>query len=254
MTSVADDAPAAKSAGRELAETLKTVAGGLAIALVLRVFLFEPFTIPSASMEPGLLTGDYVVTSKWDYGWSRNSIPFSPPLFHGRVLFHSPQRGDVVVFKLPRDESVTYVKRIIGLPGDRVQVKGGLVFVNDRPIVRTPAGEAEDPDQPGLIVQQARETRADGHPYITFDQGPGHDGDDTGVYVVPADRYFMMGDNRDNSLDSRWPKELGVGFVPAENIVGKARFVMLSWREGASILKPWTWPKLRFDRAFRPVN
>jgi signal peptidase I len=255
MTTVAEDAPAGKSAGREMAETLKTVAGGLAIALVLRVLLFEPFTIPSASMEPGLLTGDYVVTSKWDYGWSRHSIPLSPPLWHGRILFHSPQRGDVVVFKLPRDLSVTYVKRVIGLPGDRVQVKDGVIFVNDKPIVRTPAGQADDPDQPGLVVQRELETRADGHPYVTFDQGPGHDGDDTGVYVVPADHYFMMGDNRDNSLDSRWPpQEMGVGFVPAENIIGKARFVMLSWREGASIFKPWTWAKLRPSRFFHGVN
>jgi signal peptidase I len=254
MTSVVKDPPAESSFGREMGETLKTVAGGLVIALVLRVLLFEPFTIPSASMEPGLLTGDYVVTSKWDYGWSRHSIPFSPPLWRGRVLFHQPQRGDVVVFKLPRDTTVTYVKRIIGLPGDRVQVKGGVAFVNGRPIARTAAGPADDPDQPGLVVQQFREARADGHPYVTFDEGPGHDGDDTGVYIVPADHYFMMGDNRDNSLDSRWPKELGVGFVPAENIIGKARFVMLSWREGASILKPWTWGKLRPSRFFHAVN
>lgn len=255
MSSVAQGEPAAKkSAGAELADTLKTVAGGLVIALVLRVLLFEPFTIPSASMEPGLLVGDYVVTSKWDYGWSRHSIPLSPPLWKGRIFFHSPQRGDVIVFKLPRDPSVTYVKRLIGLPGDRVQVKDGVVYVNDKAIPRMAAGTTSDPDQPGLVVAKEIETRADGHPYVTFDEGPGHEGDDTGVYVVPEGSYFAMGDNRDNSLDSRWPRAIGVGFVPAENIVGKARFILMSWEPGASLLKPWTWPQLRFDRFFRGVS
>jgi signal peptidase I len=254
MTANAEPAPP-KSFAAEAWDTARTLGGGLALALVLRVVFFEPWTIPSASMEPGLLTGDYVVASKWDYGWSRWSIPFGPPLFHGRVFGHDPQRGDVVIFKLPRDPSQTYVKRIIGLPGDRVQVRGGTVFVNGRGVARTPAGFTSDPDplQAGLRVERVVEHRPDGRAYVTFDQGPGHEGDDTGVYVVPQASYFAMGDNRDNSLDSRWPQAVGVGFVPAENLVGKARVVLWSWKPGASLFKPWTWFDLDWSRLVRHV-
>jgi signal peptidase I len=250
-------AAATKSFATEAIETVKTVVYALLIAFVLRVVLFEPFTIPSASMEPGLLVGDYIIATKWNYGWSKHSIPFSPPLFHGRVLTFGPgpQRGDVVVFKLPRDTSQTYVKRLIGLPGDRVQVRGGVVSVNGKVIVRTPIGEAQDPDA-GLTVAQYQETKPDGTPYVTFDRGPGHDRDDTDAYVVPEGYYFMMGDNRDNSQDSRWsPAEMGVGYVPAENLVGKVRIILVSWRGGASLFNPITWVT-RFDpgRMFRVVR
>ena len=249
-----------KTFREEVVETVQTVVYALMIAFVLRVVLFEPFTIPSASMEPGLLVGDYIIATKWNYGWSRHSIPFSPPVLKGRVLEMGagPQRGDVVVFKLPRDTSQTYVKRLIGLPGDRVQVKGGVVSVNGKPIVRTPAGDAVDPDPSpashGLTVAQFRETRPDGGSYITFDRGPA-EMDDTEVYNVPEGHYFMMGDNRDNSQDSRWPREYGVGYVPAENLVGKVRLVLVSWKGGASLFNPITWVT-RFDpsRMFRPVN
>jgi signal peptidase I len=235
--------PAEKGAAdlKELIEIGKTVGAALLIALVLRVFLFQPFTIPSASMEPGLLEGDYVVVSKFPYGWSRHSIPFSPPLFHGRVLGSLPKRGDIVVFKLPRDGKTDYIKRVIGLPGDRVQVTGGVVTVNGKAVARTPAGIGHDIAAGGLPVELYRETKADGSSYMTYDRGPGHEGDDTGVYVVPEGRFFAMGDNRDNSLDSRWPTELGVGFAPLENIEGRAEFVLASWTPGASFFKPWTW-------------
>jgi signal peptidase I len=252
----AEPPPAKKTFRQEVVETFQTVVYALMIAFVLRVVLFEPFTIPSASMEPGLLVGDYIIATKWNYGWSKHSIPFSPPLFHGRVLKMGagPQRGDVVVFKLPRDPKQTYVKRLIGLPGDRVQVKGGVVTVNDKVIVRTPAGDAQDPDG-GFSVAQYVEHRPDGQAYTTFDQGPDHDMDNTDLYVVPEDHYFMMGDNRDNSLDSRWPEAMGVGFVPAENLVGKVRVVLVSWRGGASLFNPITWVT-KFDphRMVRPVH
>ena len=254
MTTDTDAEPAAKprkTFRQEVVETFQTVVYALLIAFVLRVVLFEPFTIPSASMEPGLLVGDYIIATKWNYGWSKHSIPFSPPLFHGRVLKFGagPQRGDVVVFKLPRDPSQTYVKRLIGLPGDRIQVRGGVVTVNGKVIVRTPAGDAQDPDPQagGVTVAQYRETRPDGQPYMTFDRGPDHDKDDTDVYVVPEGYYFMMGDNRDNSLDSRWPQaEGGVDYVPAENLVGKVRVVLVSWRGGASLFNPISWV-VKFD-------
>jgi signal peptidase I len=255
MTAAAasDDTPE-KTPVAELIEIAKTVGIALLIALVLRVVLFQPYTIPSESMEPGLLTGDYIVISKFDYGWSRFSIPFNPPLPKGRLFGRDPKRGDVVVFQLPRDTSIAYIKRVIGLPGDRVQVRGGTAFVNGKPIVRTRLGLTQDPGMVGLTVMREQERRADGKPYVTFDQGPGHPGDDTGVYVVPQGQYFVMGDNRDNSLDSRWPTAVGVGFVPAENLAGKARIVMVSWNEGASLFKPWTWLDLRWNRLLKGIG
>ena len=246
-----DTAPAKKP--NDVVETVRTVVYALLIALDLRVLLFQPFTIPSESMEPGLLVGDYVVITKFDYGWSRYSIPLSPPLFKGRILSHMPQRGDVVVFKKPGDERAEdVIKRVVGLPGDRIQVSGGVVSVNGQVIAQTPAGETRDPGDPYVTVKRSWETQG-AHRYITFDRGPGHDGDDTDVYLVPQDHYFVMGDNRDNSADSRFPQGIGMGFVPAENVMGKARFILLSWKPGASILKPWTWPNLRFDRFFQAV-
>lgn len=249
---VSDDTPG-KSLTAELIEILKTVGIALLIALVLRVTLFQPYTIPSESMEPGLLKGDYIVVSKWDYGWSRMSVPFNPPLPKGRLFGRDPKRGDVVVFQLPRDIKIAYIKRIIGLPGDRVQVRNGTIYVNDRPIARTRLGVIQDPGMVGMTVIREQERRADGKPYVTFDQGPGHPGDDTGVYVVPPEQYFAMGDNRDNSLDSRWPTAVGVGFIPAENLAGKARLVMVSWKDGASLFKPWTWLNLRWNRLAKGI-
>jgi signal peptidase I len=247
--------PGAESFTVQAIDLAKTLGAALLIALVLRVVLFEPFTIPSESMEPGLVTGDYIVVTKWDYGWSRHSIPLDPPLFKGRILqSHGPRRGDVVVFKLPRDPSgETLIKRVIGLPGDRVQVRGGTVYVNGAQIRQTPDGFTPDPGAPDVTVERKIEHRPDGRAYVTFDRGPDHDGDDTDTYPVPEGNYLMMGDNRDNSLDSRWPEAVGVGFVPAENIVGQARVVLLSWR-GASILKPWTWLNVDVSRFLRPIR
>ena len=240
---------------REAIELFKTLGAGLAIALALRVIVFQPYTIPSSSMEPGLVTGDYIVVSKWPYGWSRASIPFNPPLFHGRVWGRDPARGDVVVFRLPRDPTQAYIKRLIGLPGDRVQVSGGQVRVNGAPLPRQFTGWEEDHDAPGRIVPRTLETAPSGRRYVTFGGSADGEGDNTGVYIVPAGHYFMMGDNRDNSLDSRWPKEAGgVGLVPAENVVGRAEAVVVSWKDGASILKPWTWLSLDFSRFLQRVR
>ncbi len=224
---------------KEALALVQTIATALLIALVLRTVLIQPYTIPSASMEPTLLNGDYLVVSKFRYGWSRYSLPFAPPLLRGRLFGRDPRRGDIVVFQLPRDPSQTYVKRLVGLPGDRIQVRGGVVSVNGKAIPQAVLGAAEDPDRPGARVMQLRETKPDGERYLTFDRGEGRDGDDTGVYQVPAGEYFLMGDNRDNSSDSRWPREIGVGFVPAENLVGRAEYVLASWR-GFSWLRPWT--------------
>ena len=250
-----DTRPVNASAWRELLEILRTAGLALAIALVLRVVIFQPFTIPSSSMEPGLVTGDYIVVSKSSYGWSRASLPFNPPLFKGRLLERVAQRGDVVVFRLPRDPSQTWIKRVIGLPGDRIRVREGQVFVNDAAIPQTPMGMTQDHDAPDRAVLRLGERTLNGRAYVTYDGGPGLPGDDTGVYVVPAGQYFVVGDNRDNSLDSRFsPAAGGVGLLPAENLVGRAKFVLVSWRQGASLFKPWTWLDLQWDRLFKPIR
>jgi len=244
---------AEKTAAQEWREIASTVFWGLLIALALRIVLFQPYTIPSSSMEPGLRTGDYIIVSKYSYGWSRASIPFNPPLPAGRVFPQTPRRGEVVVFRLPRNPGEVYVKRLIGLPGDRVALRDGVIFVNGEPIGQALVGPTHDPDEPSQRVVQLAERRADGVAYITFDRSRGREGDDMPVTVVPEGHYFMVGDNRDNSLDSRWPQEIGVGFVPADNLVGKAQFVMMSWNAGASVLKPWTWLDLRWDRMLRKI-
>jgi signal peptidase I len=254
MTSLATSDPATKRAPNETFEVIRTVIYALLIALILRVLLFQPFTIPSASMEPNLFEGDYVVITKYDYGYSRHSFPISLPesWLSGRVLGGAPRRGDVVVFKLPRDTSghTDYVKRLIGLPGDRIQVKQGLVYINDKPVVRKrmPDGTEDMGDGDIRTVHRFQETLPNGVTFVTNSYGDSGDVDNTDVYVVPEGHYFMMGDNRDNSLDSRFPEAVGVGFVPAEDLEGPARFVLLSWKPGASIVKPWTWLNLRFDR------
>ncbi|HEY3695073.1 signal peptidase I [Phenylobacterium sp.] len=235
----------AKKAGalHETVEIVRTVATALVIALVLKTVLFQPFTIPSASMEPNLYQGDYIVVSKFAYGWSRHSIPFSPPVFHGRIFARSPQRGDVVVFKLPRDGHTDYIKRLIGLPGDRIQVKGGVLYLNGERVPRVQTASLKEDSGYGFTrdVMRFRETLPGGRSYMTNDFGTGERLDDTDVFVVPEGHYFMMGDNRDNSMDSRLPEEVGVGFVPAENLVGKAQIILLSWDKDVSLFKPWTW-------------
>ncbi len=236
-------APAAKDAKAELIEIGKTVVYALLIALVIRVLLFQPFTIPSASMEPNLYQGDYIIVSKFAYGYSRHSMPFSPPLFAGRLLDKVPRRGDIIVFKLPRDGHTDYIKRIIGLPGDTIQVRGGVVWLNGKPIPRKLIATVTESTPFGFShqVQRYQETMPDGRTYMTNDYGPDGDVDNTPVYVVPPKHYFMMGDNRDNSQDSRYPESIGVGYVPEENLVGKADIILLSWNDKASLFKPWTW-------------
>jgi signal peptidase I len=248
MTEPAAETPAkpekTKGAAHEVLELGKTIVYALLIALVLRVLLFQPFTIPSASMEPTLLEGDYIIVSKYAYGWSKNSMPFSPPIFSGRIFPHAPHRGDIVVFKLPRDGHTDYIKRLVGLPGDRMQVKQGVLYINDKPVQRMPLSPVTLDSAFGIPHQVARyqETMQDTHKtYTTYSFGNDGEVDNTGVYTVPAGNYFMMGDNRDNSVDSRYPEETGVGFVPFENLVGRAEVILFSWKEGASLFKPWTW-------------
>jgi signal peptidase I len=246
-----------KSAANETVEIIKTVFWALVIALFLRVLLFQPFTIPSASMEPNLYEGDYVVVTKFSYGYSRYSIPFGPPLFKGRIFEKPPQQGDIAVFKTPRDNHTDLIKRVIGLPGDRIQMKDGLLYINDKQVPRVPAGSVKEDVGEGYIrdVARFRETLPNGRSYLTDDFGPDGQLDNTDVYTVPPGNYFMMGDNRDNSADSRVPPEAGgVGYLPAENLVGRAQIVLVSWNKGASLFKPWTWLNLNLNRFLHPLN
>ena len=243
MTDRAETASEKASGVNDFVEIVKTVAYALLIALFLRVLFFQPFTIPSASMEPTLLEGDYIIVSKFSYGYSRHSIPFSPPLFKGRIMERAPERGDIIVFKLPRDGRTDYIKRLIGLPGDRVQMRQGRLWVNGKEVIDKELPPVMIDSGYGFTrnVQRFQETLPGGRTFITYDFGPDGDVDNTPTFVVPEGHYFFMGDNRDNSLDSRVPAEIGVGFVPAENLVGKAQIILLSWNPGASLFKPWTW-------------
>ena len=245
-----------KSASNETVEIIKTIVFALLIAFVLRVLLFQPFTIPSASMEPNLYEGDYIVVSKWSYGYSKHSIPWSPPLFDGRIMGKHPTRGDIVVFKLPRDNKTDYIKRVIGLPGDKVQMVSNKLYINGAPVKDVVVSRAEMADMFGpRPVTQVRETLPNGKSFMTQDFGPGGDLDDTPVYEVPAGHFFMMGDNRDNSIDSRVEMSAGVGMVPAENLVGKAEIIMFSWSPGASLFNPVSWfANLRPSRFFKILD
>lgn len=241
--------------GNETFEIIKTIVFALLIALVLRIFLFQPFTIPSASMEPNLYEGDYIVVSKWSYGYSKHSIPFSPPIFEGRVFGQSPQRGDIVVFKLPRDNKTDYIKRVIGLPGDKVQMINNVLHINGQPVKDVVVSEADLTNMYGMPLIQARETTPEGRTFTIQDFGPGNDLDDTVEFEVPAGHYFMMGDNRDNSQDSRMDASSGVGMVPAENLVGKAEIILFSWEPGASLWNPVSWfSKVRPSRFFNVLQ
>ncbi|HZZ31592.1 MAG TPA: signal peptidase I [Phenylobacterium sp.] len=243
-TTQASAPPEKSGAMAEIVEIIKTVVYALAIALFLRVLFFQPYTIPSASMEPNLYEGDYIIVSKWTYGYSKYSVPFAPPIISGRIAEHKAQRGDIVVFALPHDPHVDYIKRIIGIPGDRIQMKHGLLYLNDVQVPRVFKGTFREDSGYGFMhdVTRYQETLPGGKTYMTNDFGPDGDLDNTDVYVVPEGHYFMMGDNRDNSSDSRVsPEAGGVGYVPAENLEGKAQIILLSWSKGASIFKPWTW-------------
>ena len=234
-------------------ETLKTLIYAVAIALVVRTFLFEPFNIPSGSMKPTLLVGDYLFVSKFAYGYSRYSIPFGLPLFAGRIFASLPKRGDVVVFKLPSDNKTDYIKRVVGLPGDRLQVMEGVLYINGVAAQQTPVGRfPEDYDGRELSVPELRESLPGGRQHLVLDITPNGERDNTRVYEVPPGHFFAMGDNRDNSMDSRVPE---VGFIPLENLIGRAEILFFSVNGEAHLLEPWTWPGgIRWSRILNFIH
>jgi signal peptidase I len=249
-------------------DNIKTIVYAILIAMAFRSFLFQPFSIPSGSMKPTLLIGDYLFVSKYAYGYSQYSFPFSLPLFEGRIFGSEPERGDVIVFRYPKDDSIDYIKRVVGLPGDTVQMKQGVVWLNGEPLSQKPLrnfDEVKEPQGPegrppicindpvefkGLCRKKMyQETLPSGKAYTILDANDSTraGSDNTAPFVVPEGHYFFLGDNRDNSLDSRFGS--GVGMVERKNLVGRAEVVFFS--SESSPLAFWNW---RLDRFLKSIH
>jgi len=233
-------------------ELIKTVVYAVLIALAVRTFAYEPFSIPSGSMIPTLLVGDYLFVSKFSYGYSRYSLPFGLPLISGRIFASEPERGDVAVFKLPSDNKTDYIKRLVGLPGDRIQVVGGKLHINGQEVPRERDGyfALSEPADSARSFRRYIETLPNDRTHQIIEFSDNSYSDDTPIYVVPKGMYFAMGDNRDSSKDSRFPT---VGFVPFENLVGRAEFIFFSI--DGSPWRVWEWfQTLRVGRLFQSIQ
>jgi signal peptidase I len=234
-------------------ETVRTIIYALLIAGVVRTFAYQPFNIPSGSMIPTLLIGDYLFVSKFSYGYSRYSFPLGIGFFNGRILGSAPERGDVAVFRHPPTNREDFIKRVVGMPGDRIQMISGRLHINGEAVARRRIEDHLSRDALGQVrrVPQYEETLPNGRTYVIRegfgDRGPA---DNTREFVVPPGNYFAMGDNRDDSNDSR-----GWGFVPADNLIGRAEILFYSTDGTAGWLQPWRWIQAtRFNRIFDSVD
>ena len=234
-------------------DTATTVLYAILIALGVRTVAYEPFNIPSGSMIPTLLVGDYLFVSKFSYGYSRYSLPFGVPLIPGRIFFTEPERGDVMVFKLPTDNKTDYIKRIVGLPGDTVQLKQGILHINGTPVKREKVDDFVIRDSFGNYVRTPRflETLPGGRQHYILENTDNSVFDNTSVYTVPEGHYFAMGDNRDRSRDSRFLND--VGYIPRQNLIGRAEFMFFS--VNGTVWEIWKWAKtVRFERIFQGIE
>ena len=236
-------------------ENLKTLIYALIIAVIIRSLFIQPFYIPSSSMEPNLLVGDRLFVTKYSYGYSKHSFPFSPPIFKGRILFEKPQRGDVVVFKTPADNRTDYIKRLIGLPGDEIRFIDSNLYLNNSEIIKSKISSSDVIfcGKKKLDVFTFEELLPNNKKYISvYLKNFSFQNSDT--FIVPKDHYFFLGDNRDCSKDSRFLTS--VGYVHKNNLVGKARFIFFSSDKNiGSIFAFWKWNKsIRFDRFFKKIQ
>ncbi len=238
-----------------LIENIKTLFYALIIALIIRSLLIQPFYIPSSSMEPNLLVGDRLFVTKYSYGYSKHSFPFSPPIFKNRIFESEPQRGDVVVFKTPADNRTDYIKRLIGLPGDTVQFINSNLFINNSEVLKSRISKKDKIfcGKKKIDVFTFEELLSNGKKYISV-YLKDYTFQNSDKFTIPKDHFFFLGDNRDCSKDSRFLSS--VGYVHKENLVGKARFIFFSSdRSIGSIFSFWKWNKsIRFDRFFKIIN
>ena len=232
---------------------IRSISFAIFIALLIRSFIFEPFNIPSGSMKPNLLVGDFIFVSKWSYGYSKHSLPFSIPLLPKKIFSKTPNRGDVAVFKTPENNRTDYIKRVIGIPGDLIKITNGKIFINENEIYRKRIEDFIDNDKNAVSkrVRKYKEYFFDKEIEV-LDLVDNGIADNTQLFRVPENHFFVMGDNRDNSQDSRFIST--VGFIPYENLVGKAQFIFFSL-ENARFLQIWKWPNsIRYERIFQKIQ
>ena len=238
-----------------ITENLKTLIYALIIALIIRSLIIQPFYIPSSSMEPSLLVGDRLFVSKYSYGYSKNSFPFSPPIFKGRFFDKEPKRGDIIVFKTPSDNRTDYIKRLVGLPGDTIQFVNGDLYINNNQVLKTLINKNDKlycGNQQINVSTYEEKLPNNKSYYISYRNDVSFQNSDK--YLVPTNHYFFLGDNRDCSKDSRFLSE--VGYVHKDNLVGKAQLLFFSSniKEG-SIFEVWKWSKIiRFERFFKRLK
>ena len=231
---------------------VKSVSVAVFIALLIRSFVAEPFNIPSGSMKPNLLVGDFIFVSKWSYGYSKHSLPFSIPIIPKKIFHNNPKRGDVVVFKTPEDNRTDYIKRVIGLPGDTIKLVNGVVFLNNKSISKIQTDDFIENNKYNKIIKSNQYTEyLNNKNYLTLDTNDLGIADNTNTYTVPDNHLFVMGDNRDNSQDSRF---MNPGFIPIDNLVGKAWFIFFSL-ENSRFFEIWKWPySIRYERIFSKIS